>query len=48
MVDPKEQSKGTGMELFKEALKRWKDIDLYKQKWTKSGKKLLDTYLKNK
>ncbi len=48
MVDPKEQSKGTGMELFKEALKRWKDIDLYKQHWTKSGKRLLDTYLKNK
>jgi GNAT superfamily N-acetyltransferase len=46
MVDPKEQKKGIGKKLMAEAIKRWKDIDLYKQKWTSSGKHMLDAYLK--
>lgn len=46
MVDPKEQKKGIGKKLMAEAIKRWKDIDLYKQKWTPSGKYMLDSYIK--
>lgn len=41
MVAPKEQGKGIGLKLVKEALNRYPDIDLYQQEWTPQGQSLL-------